>query len=393
MRFERAYIPVDFIWSSPFVRWQGAFAQTSSLDLAEQVTKRALEARGFDPASLDELVLGWTVPQPEGFYGAPTLAARIGAAGITGPMLSQACATSAASLQAAAAGVEWSEGNRLELVVTTDRTSNGPTLLFPRPTAPGGSPLVEDFVLDNFKRDPVTQQAMLMTAEAVAEEGGFSRQELDDLTLLRYEQYSRAQLEPDRGRVIAVDVADGRRSTRSVDRDEGVHATSAAGLAGLEPSSPGGVVTFGSQTHPADGCAGAIVTTKDQALELSPEAVAQVLSIDTARAEPARMPKAPVEAAHRALRAAGLEMSDIDAVTTHNPFAVNDLWFCSQTGFPPDRMNELGCSLIYGHPQGPTGLRLISELLETLRRRGGGAGLFTGCAAGDTAMAVVVRVT
>lgn len=392
MRFERAYIPVDFIWSSPFVRWQGAFAQISSLVLAEQVTKRALAARGFDPASIDEIVLGWTVPQPEGFYGAPTLAARIGAPGVTGPMLSQACATSAASLQAAAAGVECSGGNHLELVVTTDRTSNGPTLLFPQPTAPGGSPLVEEFVLDNFKRDPLTQQAMLMTAEAVAEEGGFSRQELDDLTLMRYEQYSQAQLEPDRGRVISVDVANGRKDTRSVDSDEGVHPTNAAGLAGLKPSTPGGVVTFGSQTHPADGCAGAVVTTKDQALELS-EAVAQVISIDTARAEPARMPKAPVEATHRALRAAGLEMSDIDAVTTHNPFAVNDLWFCSQTGFPPDQMNQLGCSLIYGHPQGPTGLRLIGELVEVLRRRGGGTGLFTGCAAGDTAMAVVVKVT
>lgn len=105
------------------------------------------------------------------------------------------------------------------------------------------------------------------------------------------------------------------------------------------------------------------------------------------------MPKAPVEAARRAVGVAGLEITDIDAVTTHNPFAVNDLWFCSQTGFPAEQMNALGCSLIYGHPQGPTGLRLIGELIEVLRRRGGGTGLFTGCAAGDTAMAVVVKVT
>jgi acetyl-CoA acetyltransferase len=60
----------------------------------------------------------------------------------------------------------------------------------------------------------------------------------------------------------------------------------------------------------------------------------------------------------------------VDAVTTHNPFAVNDLWFANQTGIPLERMNAYGCSLVYGHPQGPTGARLIVELLHTLRLRG-----------------------
>ena len=104
------------------------------------------------------------------------------------------------------------------------------------------------------------------------------------------------------------------------------------------------------------------------------------------------MPKAPVPAAMAALDRAGLSFGDVDAVTTHNPFAVNDLWFSGQTGIPLERMNSYGCSLVYGHPQGPTGARLIVELLHTLRLRGGGIGLFTGCAAGDTGAAVVVRV-
>jgi acetyl-CoA acyltransferase len=55
-------------------------------------------------------------------------------------------------------------------------------------------------------------------------------------------------------------------------------------------------------------------------------------------------------------------------------------------------MNGRGCSLVYGHPNAPTGLRSIVELIEELVERGGGLGLFTGCAAGDSAMAVVLRV-
>ena len=112
----------------------------------------------------------------------------------------------------------------------------------------------------------------------------------------------------------------------------------------------------------------------------------------SARVAPGYMPSAPVPAARAALAAAGLEIGDIDAVTSHNPFAVNDIVFSRDTGFPLDRMNVNGCSLVWGHPQGPTGLRAVIELVETLVARGGGKGLFQGCAAGDSAMAVVVDV-
>lgn len=104
------------------------------------------------------------------------------------------------------------------------------------------------------------------------------------------------------------------------------------------------------------------------------------------------MPKAPVPAARAALDSAGLDWGDLDAVATHNPFAVNDVWFSSQTGVALAEMNTRGSSLIFGHPQGPTGTRLIVELIHTLAERGGGVGLFAGCAAGDSGAAVVVRV-
>jgi acetyl-CoA acetyltransferase len=104
------------------------------------------------------------------------------------------------------------------------------------------------------------------------------------------------------------------------------------------------------------------------------------------------MPKAATDAALRAVADAGLAIADVDVVTTHNPFAVNDVWFAQRTGLALERMNPSGCSLVYGHPQGPTGLRAIAELVDALVRRGGGTGVFTGCAAGDTGAAVVVRV-
>jgi acetyl-CoA acetyltransferase len=74
-----ATIPLGHAWTSPFAKWGGSLAEVSSLDVAEAVTRRALADRGVDVADLDELVLGWTVPQRDVFYGAPSLASRLGA--------------------------------------------------------------------------------------------------------------------------------------------------------------------------------------------------------------------------------------------------------------------------------------------------------------------------
>ena len=104
------------------------------------------------------------------------------------------------------------------------------------------------------------------------------------------------------------------------------------------------------------------------------------------------MPQAPVPAARRALASADLAIDDIAAIKTHNPFVVNDIVFADSFGLDPDDFNHYGSSLVWGHPQGPTGLRGVIELIEELVLRGGGHGLFSGCAAGDSSMAVVLRV-
>ncbi len=395
MKHEDVAIPAGMAWSSPFAKWQGTLAEVSSLDLAADVTARALVQRGVDPGQLDGVVLGWTIPQPDIFYGAPTLAARLGAVGVSGPMISQACATSVACLASAAGAV--SAGAGLQLVVATDRTSNGPQVIYPAPSAMGGAPVSTHWVLDSFARDPWAGTSMLAAGEAVAAETVVSREELDDVAVLRSDQYGKA-LADDRGfqrrYMVEAQIPRNRKDPVIVAADEGVRRILREEIGVLRPASPDGLHTFATQTHPADGTAGALVTTVGRARELAQgEGVARVLATGFARAPAGRMPQAPVPAAMAALESAGLSISQVDAVTTHNPFAVNDVYFSRQTGYPLDQMNAYGCSLIFGHPQGPTGLRSIAELIEELRLRGGGTGLFTGCAAGDTGAAVVLQVT
>ncbi|MBI5053922.1 MAG: thiolase family protein, partial [Chloroflexi bacterium] len=145
---------------------------------------------------------------------------------------------------------------------------------------------------------------------------------------------------------------------------------------------------------PADGNAGMIVTTKDRAKEFSKDSKIeiQMVSFAQGRAKKGFMPAANVPATKKALEVAGITIKDVKTIKTHNPFAVNDIYFSRQFGVKKEAVNNYGSSLIWGHPQGPTGMRLIMELIEELVLVGGGYGLFTGCAAGDTAAAVVIKV-
>jgi len=400
MPFDKAYVPYGGYWCTPFARWQGSFANLHPLPFAAEVARRALSERGLAPGVFDAVHLGMTVPAPAAFYGAPWLAGLIGAENVTGPTVNQACATSARVVAGAAAEVEAIGGDGTAILcLTADRTSNGPHLVYPNPLAPGGRAEVEDWVWDNFNRDPFAGQAMIETAENVARQEEITTAEQHEVTLLRYEQYQASRRDEAafhrRYMVAPIDVnPTGKKVIASVPDDEGIYPTTAEGLARLKPVLPEGSVTFGSQTHPADGNAAMIVASRERARELSrdPAITIRLLSFGQGRAPKGFMPMANVPAARQALARAGLEVGQVKAIKTHNPFAVNDIYFSRQMGVPLEGMNNYGSSLIWGHPKAPTGLRLIIELIEELVLLGGGLGLFTGCAAGDTAAAIVLRV-
>lgn len=393
-------IPYGAYWSTPFSRWQGALAHLNSIEFAAHTAKGELAKKDIPADAFDYGVLGFSVPQHHSFYGLPWLMGMIGADNVGGPTLSQACATSVRCLAAASQEIDAGMAETA-LVVTADRTSNGPHIYYPNPSGPGGTGTHEDWVLDNFSNDPYAGVAMIETGENVARKYQITTEAQHDVVMRRTEQYTDALADDNaflkRYMTLPFEVPDGRyrKTVATLDGDDGIRLSTREGLAKLKPVQPDGTVTFGGQTHPADGNAGVVVTTPDKAADLStdPKIKVTLRGFGLSRTDKAYMPQAPVPAAKRALDQAGMTIADIDAVKTHNPFAVNDIVFATETGFDVDKMNNYGCSLIWGHPQGPTGLRSVIELIEELAMKGGGNGLFTGCAAGDTAMAVVVTVS
>jgi acetyl-CoA acetyltransferase len=395
--FSDAWIPHRAYWTTPFVRWQGSFATAHPVKLAAEVGATALADRGIDPTRFNQIVLGTTVPSRASFFGAPWYGTLIGAPGIGGPMIAQACATSARVLAMAAADVQ--AGDDAVLGACCDRTSNGPVVYYPNPTGPGGMGETEQWVWDNFNNDPTNGSGGIEMAERLAAEAGIERKQQDELTALRYEQYysgTEGGLEFRRRYMVTpveVKNASGKRVIATVADDEGVENQTFEKLEAMRTVFPEGTVTGGTQTHPADGSCGIAVTNRAIAEEWGKGGPAtQVVAFGQARARTGFLGESTVVSAAAALKAAGLSMSDMTVVKTHNPFAVHDLYFAQQFDLPWERFGNHGSSLVYGHPNGATGMRGIMEVIEELVDSGGGYGLFSGCAAGDTGGAVIVKV-
>jgi acetyl-CoA acetyltransferase len=392
----KAYIPYKGYYSTPFARWQGSLANENSISLGAETSKRWLAEKSWDPKMFDYLILGITIGQPKLFYGGPWASALIGAIDSPGVIVSQACSTSTTCIFQAGLGIE----NGLYQNVFTlmvDRCSNGPHTVWPNPNGPGGEVISENWVMDHFNLDPWGGTAMIQTAENVAKQVSITREQCDAVALKRYEQYTDA-LADDRAfqkrYMFPVEVRVSKKKTIMIEADEGVMESTAEGLAGLRPVVPGGTHTFGSQTHPADGNCALVVTTREKAKELSanPNVEVQLVSYGFARTKKAFMAMAVVPAAKVALEKAGISVNDVKAIKTHNPFAGNDIFLADQMNIDVKSFNNYGSSLIYGHPQAPTAGRLIIEGIEEMEMLGGGYLLFTGCAAGDTAAALVLKI-
>ena len=400
MPFESVEIPYGGYWCTPFAKWQGSLQHLHAMKFAAHVAKGWLAARDIDPKSFDSGVFGMTNNQYQSFYGAPWPLYELGATHTPGHMVTQVCATGGRVLFNGAAEVETGVSKRV-LLLTADRMSNGPHIFYPAPSGPGGQGQSEDQVLYNMLNDAIGGHSMLKTAENVAAKYGITTAEQHAVTLRRYEQYQDA-LKDDRAfqkRFMVTPLSVPKPNFKGdsgavIETDEGVFATSPEKLAKLKPVQEGGTVTYGGQTHPADGNAGMIVTTADDARELStdPSIKITLRGVGQGRVDIEYMPEAPITATQRALDHAGVKIGDIAAIKSHNPFALNDIAFARATGVDVMGFNNYGSSLIWGHPQGPTATRAIIELIEELVIRGGGLGLFQGCAAGDSSVAVVVEV-
>jgi acetyl-CoA acetyltransferase len=391
--FPKARIPYGTWGSSFFPAWQmSALAEVNIGQFAGEAMNRILGIRKVPKSELEYLIIGSTVPWHWKFWNAPLVASCLGHR-ILGFHIEQACATGLQAVLLAGAEVQ-SGANDVVGVLTFDRTSDSPVGVFPERRAYQRTMALSD-VWDNFGFDPATGLAMITAAGLAARKYSLERKEVEDLAFCRYQQYFETKASGFLERLLVpleVLNVQGRFLGR-IDDDVGVRKLTLDDLRGMRELDT--CVTTGTQTHASDGMATMLVTTPERARELSPrpEIVIQFVAKAEFRTHPALMPEAPTLAAQKLLERTGFTLADIAVVKSHNPFAINDVIFAKVMEHDWRQVNKTGCSLVWGHPQGPTLTRMLIEGLEEAVDLGGGLVLLFGCAAGDMGIAALFRVT
>ena len=391
--FPNAKIPYGTWGSSYFPAWQTSpLAEVNIGQFAGEAMARILSLRGVQKTALDYLVIGSTIPWHWKFWTAPLVSSCMGHR-IPGYHMEQACATGLQAILLAGGEVDQGAFDTVG-VLTFDRTSDSPVGVFPERRAYERTHAISD-VWDNFGFDPATGNAMITAAGITARKYRTDRREVDEVAYLRHQQYFEARESGFLDRVLVpLDLlsVQGRPLGR-IDDDLGVRALTLDGLRAMRELDT--CVTGGTQTHASDGMSTLLVATREKARELSPRPeidISFVGKVDV-RTQPSLMPEAPALAVGKLLDRTGLTMGDMVVVKNHNPFAVNDVIFARLLDYDWREMNNTGCPLVWGHPQGPTLTRVAIEAFEEAVDLGGGHVLIFGCAAGDVGIAAIFKVS
>jgi acetyl-CoA acyltransferase len=252
------------------------------------------------------------------------------------------------------------------------------------------------------KENPNWYWGMGLTAEAVAHQYKVSREEQDAFAV---HSHNKALAAIQSGRfkddIVPVEVerifldANEKRQVEKyiVDTDEGPRPSSIEALGNLKPVfANGGSVTAGNSSQTSDGAAFVLVMSEKMVKELNLEPIARLASYAVVGVEPRIMGIGPVDAIPKAIKMAGLNMSDINLFELNEAFASQSIAVIRETGLNPDIVNVNGGALALGHPLGCTGAKLSVQIMNELKKRQQKYGIVTMCVGTGQGAAGVIEM-
>lgn len=242
--------------------------------------------------------------------------------------------------------------------------------------------------------DFMTSMNMGFTAEKLAGLAGISRKEMDEWGLRSHQRAARAQAEGFfDGEILPIEAEQADGKVLTVTKDQAVRGnTSLEGLAGLKPAfKPDGLITAGNSSPLNAGASCMVLMEKKKALAKGIRPLATIRSIGFAGVDPTIMGAGPVPASKKALKAAGLSVTDIDYWEINEAFCVVALNCIKELGIDPERVNVMGGGTAIGHPLGASGCRLVGTLARILAVKKGRYGLANACCGGGQGVATVIE--
>ncbi len=372
---------------------KGTLAHVRPDDLGALVVRETLKRAGNYEGNIDDLIIGCAMPEAE---QGNNMARNIGAlAGLpyTVPAITvnRFCSSGLQAIAYAAQGI---------MLGHTDTAIAGGA------ESMSMIPMMGHVVRPNIKLAETAPQyymGMGHTAEQVAIKYGISREDQDAFAVRSHQKAAKAIAE---GKfvdeIVPVDVTirtvgnDNKLVEKTIQfsQDEGVRPdTNLQTLGKLRPAfSVSGTVTAGNASQTSDGAAALMVMDREKAKALGLKPLAKFRSFAVGGVPPEIMGVGPVVAIPKAVKLAGLELSDINLFELNEAFASQSLQVIRELGLKEEIVNVNGGAIALGHPLGCTGAKLTLSLIHELKRRNEQFGVVTMCIGGGMGAAGVFEL-
>ncbi len=371
---------------------RGGFRFYRPDDLAITVIKGLLASvPQLDPKQVDDVIVGNAVPEAEqGLQVGRIIAARAVGISVPGVTVNRYCASGLESIAIATAKIR---SGLAECII-----AGGTESMTMVPTS--GWKVVPAFSIAS--DDPDYYLNMGLTAEAVAKEYNVSREDQDQFSYQSHvkalnaiqEGYFKPGILPIKVEEVYLD-KNGKKQQRDfiVDTDEGPRKdTSPEALAKLKPVfALGGSVTAGNSSQTSDGAAFVIVMGENMVNKLGLKPIARLVACASAGVHPRIMGIGPVEAVPKALKQAGMNLSQIDLVELNEAFASQALAVIRKLEINPEIVNINGGAIALGHPLGCTGAKLTIQIAHEMKRLNKKYGIVTACVGGGQGIAGIIE--
>jgi acetyl-CoA C-acetyltransferase len=379
----------------------GAFRTLTAQHLAALVFKEVIARVGIDANLFDDVILGCILQQSDATNIGRVAALMAGVpAHVPGWTVQRNCVSGMVALSSAYQAIQAGDGE-VFLCGGTESMSTAPYVVR---GARWGLKLRHDTFTDVLWEgltDPVCGQIMGYTAENLAMMYAISQDEQDKFAVLSHKKAFRAtRMGRFRDEIVPVrvskKVAGQEVAYEDIVQDECINPTLNERKAALYPTifKKGGSVTPANACPISDGAAAVIIMTADKAKELGLEPLAWIRSYAYAAVPPEIMGIGPAYAVPRALRRAGLKLSDIDLIELNEAFAAQSLAVgmeLEHQGWDWDKVNVNGGAIALGHPVGCTGTRILVTLLNEMIKQDVSLGVATACVGGGMGGAMIVE--
>ena len=366
---------------------KGGFRNYRSDDLAVHVIKHLMKnVPEINSDQVDDVIVGCANPEGEqGLQIGRLISARALGNQVAGITINRYCASGLEAIAQAVSKIKAGFGN-IYIAGGTESMSAIPMTGYK--LAPSYQANIENI---NY------HVSMGHTAEAVAKKFNISRDAADEFSFNSHLKASSAidagafkeQIVPISIEEVYVENDKRKTKTHVVDTDEGVRRdTSVEGLSKLRAVfKKGGVVTAGNASQTSDGAAFTLIVSESIVKELKLEPIARLVSCAVGGVDPLYMGIGPCVAIPKALKQAGLDLSEIEQTELNEAFAVQALAVIQEAKLDPETVNINGGAIALGHPLGCTGAKLSIQLIEEMKKRKQRYGMVTACVGGGQGIA------